>query len=123
YEEAAGFFRKAKEEKLTDANIRRDVDKTLDELSNSIRNNDLFKSRFNAGNFDELIKEYSKQLRSSSAEDFLKAELHFFLAKSYSAKGDNDNAIKEYAEAIRKDPNYKQALLNRAAINTIQAFS
>lgn len=123
YEEAIINFRKAKEENLTDAKVRSEMDKAIDELSGNIRNRDLFNSRFESGKFDELIKEYSKQLKNSSTTEFVKAEIHYFLAKSYNAKGDYEDALKEYKEAIRLDPNYVQALLERAALYTSLSYS
>ncbi|GAB3203324.1 tetratricopeptide (TPR) repeat protein [Pontibacter aydingkolensis] len=123
YEEAIAYFRKAKEEKLTDATIRSEMDQSIDEMSGIIRNRDLFISRFEAGKYDELIKEYSKHLKNSNQPNFTKAEIHLFLAKSYTAKGEYEDALKEYTEAIRKDPNFTQALRERAALYTLLSYS
>ncbi|GEO04163.1 hypothetical protein AAE02nite_18270 [Adhaeribacter aerolatus] len=123
YDEAVSYYKKAREVKIGDIGIRSDIDKTLEELSINIRNRDLFENNIKAGKYDDLIKDLNKRLKDKSLPKFLEAEMHYYLGKSYEAKNDTKDALKEYTEAIQHDGNYEQALVKRADMNTTLSHS
>ncbi|GAA4439784.1 hypothetical protein GCM10023188_36370 [Pontibacter saemangeumensis] len=118
YDAAIESYKKAREIKVTDSAVRAEIEKLLEELNSYVRNRDLFESSYSAGKYDDLIKEYNKRLKSDNISNFAEAELHLFLGKCYIAKNNPEDALKELKEAIQKDGNYEQALLERAFLHT-----
>ena len=73
---------------------------------------------FQVGEFEKSIEVFSKGISTSGTNKKL---LSYNQGNSYFALKDFENAIKAYSLSLTADPNYKEALLNRANAYTMNA--
>ena len=73
---------------------------------------------FQVGEFEKSIEVFSKGISTAGTNKKL---LSYNQGNSYFALKDFENAIKAYSLSLTADPNYKEALLNRANAYTMNA--
>lgn len=88
------------------------VEARLFRLNKIIQHNELLAKMFDAGEYVEAIKVYSKAINSDPEN----ADLYYGRGRSYEKLNELETAIKDFSTAIKLDENFIDALRHRAQL-------
>jgi tetratricopeptide (TPR) repeat protein len=108
YANAMHFYTQALHVKSNNAAVEAKVLK----LNNAVKQNELLAKKYQAGQFMEAIKEYSKAI----AADANNPDFYYGRGKCYEKLNDTKEAIKDLSAAVKLDNNFVDALNNRAQL-------